>query len=187
MSAVGVCAWTPDALQISVWSGIHATYPGWVEKVIYQCVYEDENRYSNYIDPVTLASTELTEDWHVFMRNRRGRVRLVEMDLIIDYYKEINSHWVVEDARALDYYIYDSRNPYGPHPEWFEKALYEGWIGEYYGTLYFMNGDGEIACDPKAVFILDPKSGWVNYIEYDKFLLTTISPEGGGIHWLQEK
>ena len=131
-------------VSFCIYEGITTTYPKWFRQEIVDHTYVDEFGYSVYNLDV------LTEGWDVFIRNRYGDIRRIDMDTFDRCYFIITDSVAVLQGDQLECFVYKEDEDLWSLPHWVIEAMQDGYIYKEYGTWWCINTNddgGEIPMD----------------------------------------
>lgn len=165
-----IAALRSDIIQYVIFEGNSALecYPEWYLDEIYESSYVDELGFTILV--MEEYEQALVECSDVFLQNRSGSIRKIDLALFEEHYCLINAFEAVPWSSILEYYIYKDEND-PEMPKWVRDLIMDGFIFNLYGTSMYYGNDGEVAMSPECGFLKNSR-GDIMYLDeaMDTFL-----------------
>lgn len=183
-------------VQYVLFMGIAERYPLWFEEELYECVYQDESRFT-FWSPVgerepDYYDKELIEDYSVFLRKPNGEVHVTDYDTFTELYISFrldtftNSGIAALEGDCIEYVEAEAGELTAGYPEWFYEYFTEAInFPQDDKTFYFYDTDkhvlkasrdsievsigGDVEISEHSVFLRN-KYGEIRAMTYKTFL-----------------
>lgn len=107
---------------------------------------------------------------HVMIQKNNYEFTVITQEIFHQLYYELDDSKAALKGDCIEYCTYHPNKPLIYYPDWFGKAMEDGWIvNDYPGDLVFLEETGEVAMSPGSV-ILRNIMGDLKYMERDDFV-----------------
>jgi hypothetical protein len=198
-------------VEYVLYMGITEKYPPWFEEELYECVYEDESRFTFWIPcgerKPDYYDKQLIEDYSVFLRKPNGEVHVTDYDTFTELYITFrydaftNSGIAALEQDSIEYVEAQAGVLADGYPEWFYEYFTEALNHPKDGlTLYFYDTDkhvltasrdsvevsigGDVEVTTHSVFLRN-KYGEIRAMTYSQFLKYYDPNPVLGVEWYE--
>lgn len=166
-------------VEFVCYMGITEKYPRWFKKILDDCTYTDDDRYTFYVPPAERTPAyyekQLIEDYTVFLRKSNGEVHVTDYEVLQHMYTSFkynafnNSGLAALDEDTIEYVECRPGILGAEYPEWFYEYFTEVVNFPHDEQTILMADDNEVYVDRHCVFLKN-RFGEIKGMYYDDFL-----------------